>query len=98
MTEESFPIEYNMAGRADSDATSLRIWMLSASNTSSCDNVAVAKVTSHLENYGIANLRYSGEGMSCSRRNESGVKSRSGCESSPRECVWLPRWPADKIK
>ena len=40
MTEESLPTEYNIAGRDDSDTTSRRICMLSASRTSRWDIAA----------------------------------------------------------
>jgi hypothetical protein len=48
ITEESFPTEYNMAGRDDSATTSLRICMLSASKTSRCGNVLLGKNASFL--------------------------------------------------
>src|SRR6516162_7045209 len=42
MTEESFPIEYSIAGRADSATTSRRMWMLSASRASMWGRMRVA--------------------------------------------------------
>jgi len=60
ITDESFPTEYNIAGRDDSATTSRRICMLSASNTSRCGNVLLGKNASFLSSIVRYGMRFLG--------------------------------------